>query len=389
MSDATLVMMRDVGTKSTMSGAFTVGIEEEYFLVDAQTKMVAAQRPEAFFSAAKKAIGPQVKGEMLQSQIELTTNPHDDMTKARAELWQLRQTVAATAAEHGLAILAAGTHPTAVWETSRQAPAERYDAVMHDLQMLGHRNMVCGLHVHIELPDGIDRVDVMCRMLPYVPLFIALATSSPFWQSRATGLKGYRLAAYDELPRTGVPELFRRREEFDAYVAALKRAGVIEDASYIWWTLRPSLQHPTLELRAPDCCTFIDDAIAIAALYRCLARRLCHHPSLNGDITAVARAIVVENKWRAQRYGVTGTFASVDGSGAVTVAEMVEQVLHEIEPDAEALGCKPHVARCRSIVGSGTSADAQIAVFQAHAKSDSRPRALEAVTEWLAAATLQ
>ena len=390
MSDAsTLVMVRDVRTKSTMSDAFTVGIEEEYFLVDAQTRMVAAQRPEAFFAAAKAALGPQVKGEMLQSQIELTTNPHDDMTKARTELRQLRQAVAATAAEHGLAILAAGTHPTAVWETSRQTPAERYDAVMHDLQMLGHRNMVCGLHVHIELPDGIDRVDVMCRMLPYVPLFIALATSSPFWQSRATGLKGYRLAAYDELPRTGLPELFRRTEEFDAYIAALTRAGIIEDSSYVWWTLRPSLQHPTLELRAPDCCTFVDDAIAIAALYRCLARRLCRHPSLNGDMTPVARAIVVENKWRAQRYGVTGTFASLDGSGAISVAEMVERVLDDIEADAEALGCKPHVARCRSIVGSGTSADAQIAVFQAHAKNGSRPQALDAVTEWLAAATLQ
>ena len=135
-----------------------------------------------------------------------------------------------------------------------------------------------------------------------------MSTSSPFWQSRPTGLKGYRLAAYDELPRTGVPELFRTQEEFDAYVAALVRAGVIEDSSYVWWAIRPSLKHPTLELRAPDCCTLVDDSIAIAALYRTLARQLIRNPWLNWDLNAVTRAIVVENKWRAQRYGVHGTF---------------------------------------------------------------------------------
>ena len=126
--------------------------------------------------------------------------------------------MAKIAAEHGLAILAAGTHPTADWGRSQQTEGDRYDAVMDDLQMIGQRNMLCGLHVHVELPDPDDRVDVMTRMLPYLPLFIALATSSPFWRSRPTGLKGYRLAAYDELPRTGVPELFHTKEEFDAYV---------------------------------------------------------------------------------------------------------------------------------------------------------------------------
>jgi carboxylate-amine ligase len=372
-----------------MAGAYTIGIEEEYFLVDAATKMVAAERSDAFFAAAKAGLGSQVRGELLQSQIEVTTEPHHDMATARTELRHLRATVAAIAAEHGLAILAAGTHPTAMWESALQSPADRYDVVMHDLQMLGQRNMLCGLHVHVELPDTEDRVDVMCRMLPYLPLFIALATSSPFWRARPTGLKGYRLAAYDELPRTGVPELFRKTEEFEAYVAALTRAGIIDDASYVWWALRPSLQHPTLELRAPDCCTFVDDSIAIAALYRSLTRRLCRNPWLNADITAVTRAIVVENKWRAQRYGVNGTFANPDGSGAVTVGEMLEQVLADVMPDAEELGCATHASRCRTIVGGGTSADAQIAVFQAHEKSESRERALEAVNDWLAAATLQ
>src|SRR6187431_1088704 len=257
-----------------MKDAFTIGIEEEYFLVDAATKQVMRAMPEAFLAAAKAATNGQVMGEFLQSQIEVRTLPHHDIRTAHAELRHLRQTVGKIAADHGLAILAAGTHPTADWHKSQQSEGERYDAVMDDLQMIGQRNMLCGLHVHVELPDPDDRVDVMMRMLPYLPLFVALSTSSPFWNSRPTGLKGYRLAAYDELPRTGVPELFRSKDEFDAYVSALVRAGVMEDSSYVWWAIRPSLNHPTLELRAPDSCTLVEDSIALAALYRTLVRHL-------------------------------------------------------------------------------------------------------------------
>jgi len=373
-----------------MPSAYRFGIEEEYFLVDAETKTVARQMPEAFLADAKQATGERIRGEFLQSQLEAATVPHTDMDQASAELRFLRQTIAAVGARHGLAIFAAGTHPTAFWKLSQQTPAERYDVVMDDLQMIGQRNMLCGLHVHIELPDPDDRVDVMCRMLPYLPLFVALATSSPFWQARPTGLKGYRLAAYDELPRTGVPELFRRREDYDAYVAALVRAGVMQDSSYIWWAMRPSLKHPTLELRAPDSCTRVDDAVAIAALYRSLARQLTRNPWLNWDLTAVDRAIVVENKWRAQRYGVRGSFVDMGGGGAITVAEMLEQVIAQVREDAEALGCLSHVAHCRAIVGEGTSADAQLAVFEAaQGRSDDRGEALRAVTDWIAEATLQ
>ena len=192
-----------------MPDRYSFGIEEEYFLVDAQTKSVARTMHDGFLQAAKDATGGRVTGEFLQSQIEVQTPPYIDMASAREELRKLRQTVAEVAAEHGLAILAAGTHPTANWSRANQSEGERYDTVMDDLQMIGQRNMLCGLHVHVELPNANERVDVMMRMLPYLPLFVALATSSPFWQSRPTGLKGYRLAAYDELPRTGVPELFR------------------------------------------------------------------------------------------------------------------------------------------------------------------------------------
>jgi carboxylate-amine ligase len=370
-----------------MANDFSFGIEEEYFLIHADTKLVARGMPEAFFKAAEAATGGRISREFLQSQVEVVSSTHTNLAEARAELHHLRQTLASVAAEHGLAILACGTHPTALWTASLQTSKERYDTVMDDLQMIGQRDMLCGMHVHVELPDPDARVDVMRRMLPYLPLFLALSTSSPFWQSRRTGLKGYRLAAYDELPRSGVPELFRTKEEFDAYVTALVRSGVIEDSSYVWWALRPSLKHPTLELRAPDCCTRLDDSIAIAALYRTLARHLFVNPPCNQSLDAVGRAIVVENKWRAQRYGVHGTFVTTDG--AISVAEMLERTIEETAADAEALGCTAEIARCRAIVDAGTSADAQLAVFEAHKKKQSREAALREVTSWIASATLQ
>jgi carboxylate-amine ligase len=370
-----------------MAGDFTFGIEEEYFLVEAGTKLAVRSMPEKFYKAAEAAANGRISREFLQAQIEVITSPHARMAEARAELRHLRHTIASVAAEHGLAILACGTHPTARWGFVEQTPEQRYDVVMDDLQMIGRRDMFCGMHVHVELPDPEARIDVMRRMLPYLPLFLALSTSSPFWQSRPTGLMGYRLAGYDELPRSGIPELFRTNAEFDAYVAALVRAGVIADSSYVWWAIRPSLHHPTLELRAPDCCTLVEDSIAIAALYRTVARHLYVDRRRNAQIDAVCRAIVVENKWRAQRYGVHGTF--IADEGAVAVAAVLERVIAEIAPDAEALGCTEELRRCGAIAAGGTSADRQVAIFEAHKNGRSREDALRAVLDWIAGATLQ
>src|SRR5215470_17449408 len=189
---------------------------------------------------------------------------------------------------------------------------------MSEIQMIGLRDMLCGMPVHVELPDPARRVEVMYRALPFLPLLLALSTSSPFWQGRRTGLLGYRLAAYDELPRSGLPELFRTNAEYDAYVAAMVRSAAMPDSSYLWWAIRPSHSYPTLELRAPDCCTHLDDAIALAALYRALARYLYTHPQHNFELDVVDRSIAVENKWRAQRYGAQGTF--VTRSGAISVS---------------------------------------------------------------------
>jgi carboxylate-amine ligase len=367
-----------------MSDAYRFGIEEEYFLVDAHTKSIAHQLPEAFAHAAVEATGEQVKVEPLHARVEVATGPQVAAASLRAELRHVRTALAEVADLHGLAIMAAGTHPTAAWASP---PLEPEGEPMHDDPMLGQRKLMCGLCVHVEQPNPDDRVDMMMRMMPYLPLLVALATSSPFWQSRPTGLKGFRLAAFDELPRTGVPELFRTPGEYKAYIAALVRAGVIEDSSYVWWAIRPSLSAPTLELRAPDCCTRVEDSIAIASLYRSLVRHLVHDPWHNWDLTAVNRAIVVENKWRAQRYGVTSTFVD-EQYGAISVGEMLDQVIEATRRDAEALDCVDEVEHCRTIAGFGSSADVQLAVFeQANGIGAGDP--LRAVNDWIAEATLQ
>jgi carboxylate-amine ligase len=364
---------------------FQFGIEEEYFLSDAKTFRAPRETPDSLFRAADFGTAGRIEREFLQAQIEVATEPHKGVGDARRELLQLRQNAAAAASAHGLAIMACGTHPSARWRDSVQSPKDRYDKVMDDLQMIGQRNMLCGTHVHVEFPDPSRRVDVMTRMLPYLPMFIALSTSSPFWQGRATGLKGYRLAAYDELPRTGLPELFADEKDYADYIDAMVRSGAIGDASHIWWAIRPSLKYPTLELRAVDSCTRLDDTVALATLYRVLARYLYRRPEHNAGLTVVDRAIAVENKWRAQRYGVQGSF--VTRCGALPVADLLGQVLDLTAADAEALDCAETLEHCRTIVLDGTSADAQLRIFT-ESEHEGVEIALHKVSRWISDATL-
>jgi len=365
---------------------FSLGIEEEYFLVDLHTKAVVRQTPDGLFKAADEATDGRVDREFLQCQIEVATPPYGDMRAAREELGYIRRLLGTVASDYGMAIVASGTHPTANRDSSVQSDKERYRRVMSELQMIGHRNMLCGMHVHVELPDPARRIDVMCRMIPYLPLFLALSTSSPFWKSQRTGLLGYRLAAYDELPRTGIPELFRDQAEFESYVETLTRSGVIDDASHIWWALRPSVKYPTLELRAPDSCTSLAEAVAIAALYRVLVRRLYNDPQVNRDISPAQRAVALENKWRAQRYGVHGGFAT--GEGLVSVSEFLERALSLTAEDASALSCEAEVADCRKIVARGSSADRQLDIYDASVVEKGEAAALGDVCAWLARETI-
>ena len=372
-----------------MSWDFKFGIEEEYFVNDAPKRDIAKGKIREFFTSCRENISGDIQPEMLEPQIEIATKPSLEFSEARTQLASLRSSVGAVARDFNLSIMASGTHPLAVWSRVRPTAQPRYGKVMHDLQMLGSRNVLCGMHVYVEVPDLGMRVDIMNRIQPYLPLLLALSTSSPFWQAQRTGLLGYRLAAYRELPRTGFPDLFENEQDYQRYIDTLVSARAIENSSYVWWVIRPSLKHPTLELRVADSCTRLDDTIAIAALYRCLVRRLSLNTSLNAGQTGASRAINDENGWRAQRYGIHGSFVDEKTRTAKPVRELLEETLDLVAEDAKVLGCQRELDLARWIVARGTSADQQLTLYtEAVGRGLSNRDALVGVVDWLSAETV-
>jgi len=367
---------------------YTLGMEEEYFVFDAKTRYSVRRANKKFLARAQEQLGDRVMTEMLQSQLEVATPPCDSMKEARAHLAHYRSTLAQAAFEHKLGLAAMGTFPLAYWPEQTVTRKARYGPIMDDLQMIGYRNMLCGMHVHVAVPDVDTRINLIMRLTPYLPLLLALSTSSPFWQGHLTGLVGYRLAAYDELPRTGLPELFRTNDDYREFVAALTWAKIIPDASYIWWALRPSLNNPTIELRVADSCTRLDDAVAVAALFRCLVRALDRDRALNAGFDRVGRAITQENKWHAQRYGIAATFVEPFSRSPLTLVQWLDQVIDFIAEDIDKLECAGEIRHLHAIAAHGTSADRQIEIFgKAREAGRRRLTAIKEVIDWAAAET--
>ncbi len=367
---------------------YRFGIEEEYFVFDAKTRRAMRRVSKGFLNRARKLLGDRVTTEMLQSQIEVLTPPCDGTKEARAHLVHYRSALGKAAGEHGLRLAATGTFPLAFWPEQTVTPNSRYGAIMDDLQMIGYRNMLCGMHVHVAVSDPSTRINLIMRLTPYLPLLHALSTSSPFWQGHLTGLVGYRPAAYDELPRTGLPQLFRTNEDYREYVDALVGAKIIPDASYIWWALRPSAAYPTIELRTADSCTRLDDTVAIAALFRCLVRALDRNRDINAGFDRVARAITWENKWHAQRYGIAATFIDPFSRVPLTARQWIDQVRALVAEDVAAFDCAAEIARLDGILAEGTSGDRQIDIFtRAKAAGKRRLTAIKEVIDWAAAET--
>ena len=371
-------------TQERAAHPYTFGLEEEYFLVRRNGRRLR-HMPRRFFADCREALGERFGSEMLQTQVEVQTGVHDDTAAAENELRALRRTVGDIAHRHGLGILSAGTHPSALWRGQRSTDKPHYDQVMSELQMLGQRNLLCGLHVHVQPEDPGQRVALMARMQPFLPLLLALSTSSPFWMGHATGLMGYRQTAYQEIPRTGLPPLFRDQREYDHYVQRMTDGRAIQNASFLWWAVRPSLAFPTLELRVTDACTNLCDALAIAQVYRCLVRHLERRPALHAELHAGDQAIVAENLWRAQRHGFDAGLIDLGSRRLVPVREMVENTLEALDDDISALGCAPQVERVWQILEDGTSAHGQLQRYRERREAgDSHADALSHVVQWLA-----
>jgi carboxylate-amine ligase len=367
---------------------FRFGIEEEYFVVGRRTGNVRRRFPKQFMRAAKRKLGPTLMYELLQSQIEVATTPITCSRDAHAQLHQFRSTLAEIGKEHDVGIVAAGSHPLALPHQQLMTRKRRYSKLIDDLGLVGLGNPLCGMHVHVEVPQPERRVDIMHRLVPFLPLLLALSTSSPFWAGSETGLLGYRNAANDMLPRSGFPEMFQSLAEYETYVRALVEAGIIPDSTYVWWALRPSLKHRTLELRITDCCTSINDAVAIAALYRALVRHLFSRPQVNAGISPLSRAFAEENRWRAQRYGTEGTYLDEMTREAIPFKTLLEETVARLEDDIAALGIEADIAQLSLIERSGTSAHHQLRQYHRLRRSGQpRVQAMRGVCRWLREST--
>ncbi len=369
---------------------FTLGIEEEYFLVDRRTRDVAGDPPPEMLAECEALLAGQVGPEFLRSQIEVGTRVCASLAEARADLRHLRGTVASVAARHGLAPIAAATHPFARWDAQKTTERRRYEDLRDDLQGVGRRLAICGLHVHIGIPDDELRIDLLNQASYFLPHLLALSTSSPFWRGEHTGLKSYRLAVFDELPRTGMPERFDSWGEYRRHVNILRGAGLIEDATKLWWDLRPSERFPTLEMRIADSCTTLDNSLSIAALFRCLLRMLWRLKRQNQRWRIYARMLLDENRWRAQRYGIDRGLVDFGRGAVIPYAELLEEILTLVEEDARHLGCLAEVAHARRILARGTSAHRQLAIYaEALSAGAARRDALSAVVDWLIEETVR
>ncbi|MBL8666514.1 MAG: carboxylate-amine ligase [Rhodospirillales bacterium] len=373
-----------------MPPALTLGIEEEYLLVEKDSRDVIREPPAALFEQCQARSENLVRPEFLVSQIEVGTPICHSIGQARSELAQLRRTVAEVAADFGLAPVAASTHPFSEWKQQKHTDRERYHTLARDMQGVARRLLICGMHVHVGIDDDEVRIDLMNQASYFLPHLLMLSTSSPFWRGEDTGLKSYRVSVFDELPRTGLPSRFQSWGEYQRHVEVLVRAGLIEDASMLWWDIRPSARFPTLEMRITDVCPLLDDAVAIAALYQCVIRMLWRLRRGNQRWRIYDRMLIDENRWRAKRYGIDAGLVDFGRGEVVPCAALLDELVELTREDASALDCEAEILHCRTIVAKGTSAHRQLATYAAAvAGGSSAERAVRDVVDLLIEETIR
>jgi carboxylate-amine ligase len=369
--------------------SLSLGLEEEYLLVDPTSRDLVAAPPEGFMARCQERLAGRATHELLQAQVEVETTVCPDVGEVRRQLSELRATVALTAREFGMAMIAASTHPFANWRSQRRVDKERYNVLVRDMAALAERLVICGMHIHAGIEDEELRIDLMNQATYFLPHLLALSTSSPFWEGHATGLKAYRPTIFGDLPRSGLPEYFASADEWRHMLHQLHQTGLCDDATKIWWDLRPSIKFPTLEMRTCDICTRLEDTIAITALWQSILATLYRLREGNQTWRRYRRTLVDENKWLAQRFGISGALADYGALTQKPFALLLEELILLVRPEAERLGCLDEVLKARHIVERGTSADRQLAVYAAaRADGASEREAPLAVVDWLIEETL-
>ncbi|WP_323008580.1 carboxylate-amine ligase [Paracoccus sp. (in: a-proteobacteria)] len=362
---------------------FSLGIEEEYLLVDAQTGDLS-EAPDALMKACKDELADQVSPEFLRCQIEIGTPVCTDVAEGRARLAHLRGSIARHAADFGLAPISVACHPFADWRGQDHTDKDRYNQLSQEMGGVARRMLICGMHVHVGIPDRAMRIDLMNQLSWFLPHLLALSASSPFWLGDDTQLASYRTTVFSGYPRTGLPPRLGSWDEFDRSVTALTETGVIEDASKIWWDLRPSARFPTLETRICDACPRLDDTITLAALVQATLRMLWRLSRRNLRWRQYDNFLLGENRWRATRYGLTQGLIDFGTRSILPFDQIAEDWLAAISEDADALDSQPAVAGLRNMITRGNAAGQQRALFASALAAGATPdEAFRSVVQWL------
>ncbi|MEZ4664416.1 MAG: carboxylate-amine ligase [Caldilineaceae bacterium] len=348
--------------------ALSIGIEEEYQIVDPRTRELHPSITE-FIRADElsKQAGrttPDLKPELHQSMVELGTPVCATIAQAKQELIKQRAFICELAQSKGLAIVAASTHPFSRWEDQPVTPFPRYMGVLEEMQVLARRLLIYGMHVHVGIEDRSLAIDVMNVARYMMPHILALSTSSPFWLGRNTGLKSYRAVLFEDFPRTGISDIYPSVDDYDRLVQTLVNTGCIPDASKIWWDVRPHHTYPTLEFRVCDICTRLEEAIAIAALFQAIVLWLWKLRSQNITFRVYRRDLIKENRWRAARYGLHGKMIDFGRMAELPTKQLIEELLDLVKAEIDELELHEYIQTIRAMLQNGSSADRQLHVFE-------------------------
>lgn len=346
-----------------MFDQFTLGIEEEFQIVDPVTRELRSHVTE-FLDEGKMILGEQIKPEMIQSMIEVGTGICKNIQEARADISNLRGVIASLAEKNGLRIVAASTHPISRWQDQKIFEDERYELLVQELQTVARSLLIFGLHVHVGIPDRERQIHIMNASRYFLPHILALTTSSPFWMGHNTGLKSYRSEIFKQFPRTDIPDHFDSYPGFQRYIELLVKTGCINDGRKIWWDCRPHPVFPTLEFRICDIPTRVDDTVAIAALFQAIVAKLTRLIEKNLGFRLYRRMLIQENKWRAVRWGLEGKMIDFGKQKEVPTRDLVLELLDFVDDVLDDLGSRKEVEHIHTILQRGTSAEEQLRVYR-------------------------
>jgi carboxylate-amine ligase len=347
-----------------VNALFSIGIEEEFQIVDPSTGDLRAHIQEMLTQAGRHTLGDQIKPEMMQSMVETVSKVCATAGEARQEVMKLRRTISDLANRSGLAIVSAGTHPFSHWQSQLITTNERYKMLEEDLQDVVRSILIFGLHVHVGIPGEDQRIEIMNEARYFLPHLLALSTSSPFWLGRFTGLKSYRTVVWQQFPRTGIPSTFDSWSDYQSFVDTLVQTNCIDNAKKIWWDVRPHPFYPTIEFRVCDMPCTVDETICLAALFQAIVVKLYRLRERNLGFRVYNRALIQENKWRAMRYGIDGKLIDFGKRAEVPMRDLALELLEFVDDVVDDLGSRDAVNHVHQILADGSGADRQLKVYR-------------------------